>query len=115
MKASDVILIASPEYNFTIPGGLKNAIDWASRKGNAFDGKVAAIFGVSNGQRGTVRMQPDMYKVFSTLNVMHVPQPQVAISMGDEAFNDDGSLKDKKTEERLKLLVQKTLALGERK
>src|SRR5690242_9096612 len=45
--AADVLLIASPEYNHSIPGGLKNAIDWLSRGGNSLDGKVAAIFGAS--------------------------------------------------------------------
>src|SRR5690349_2107491 len=51
--AADVLLIASPEYNHSIPGGLKNAIDWLSRGGNSLDGKVAAIFGASNGPYGT--------------------------------------------------------------
>ncbi len=86
VEAADIILIASPEYNYSVPGGLKNAIDWLSRKKNSFDGKTAAIFGASNGQFGTVRMQPHLRIILEALNVSIVPQPQVFIRTAGEAF-----------------------------
>lgn len=112
VETADVILIASPEYNYSIPGGLKNAIDWLSRGKNSFGGKTAAIFGASNGSFGTVRMQPHLRAILTALNVMTVPQPQVFIRSAGEAFNADGSLKDQKLHDQLKLLIQKTFALA---
>ncbi len=112
IEAADVVLISSPEYNHSIPGGLKNAIDWASRDKNSFDGKVAAIFGVSDGPFGTVRMQPHLRQVLATLNVLTLPRPQVNIRMGKEAFNEDGSLKDPDTYTLLETLIKKTLEVA---
>ena len=109
IEAADVILIASPEYNHSIPGGLKNAIDWASRGENSFDGKVAAIFGASNGLFGTARMQPQLRQTLAALNVFVIPQPQIMIRNGGEAFNPDGSLKDEKTAALIKKLVERAL------
>lgn len=112
VEDADMLLIASPEYNYSIPGGLKNAIDWLSRQGNSLDGKTAVIFGASNGVHGTIRMQPDLRKVLGALNVSISPQPQVHIGNAQDAFHSDGSLKDRKTHERLAALIEKTLALA---
>jgi chromate reductase len=109
IEAADVLLIASPEYNYSIPGGLKNAIDWASRGKNPFDGKIAAIFGASNGPFGTIRMQPHLRQVLAALNVLVLPQPQVFIRAAREAFAEDGSLVDPKLALQLRTLVNKTL------
>ena len=79
IAAADVLLIATPEYNHSIPGVLKNAVDWASDKTNPFDGKVAAIFGASNGLVGTLRSQLHLREVLASLNVELIPQPQVYI------------------------------------
>ena len=79
IASADVLLIATPEYNHSIPGVLKNAIDWASDKTNPFEGKVAAIFGASNGLVGTLRAQLHLRQVLASLNVELVPQPQVFI------------------------------------
>jgi chromate reductase len=109
VKASDVLLIASPEYNYSIPGVLKNAIDWVSRGENEFNGKTAAIFGASSGGFGTVRGQAHLRLSLTGVNVLILPQPQVMVGFGETAFNPDGALKDEKTAERLKKLVHMTM------
>lgn len=111
VRGSDVVLIASPEYNYSVPGGLKNALDWASRSGNAFDGKVAAIFGASGGLSGTIRMQPHLRMILASMNVLVLPQPQVLVRHGREAFAADGSLLDEKVASQLQTLVMKTIAM----
>ncbi|MFH0991302.1 MAG: NAD(P)H-dependent oxidoreductase [bacterium] len=112
IETADVILIASPEYNYSVPGGLKNAIDWASDKKNAFSGKTAAIFGASGGPFGTLRMQPHLRLILTALNVVLVPQPQVMIRNANEAFTADGAFVDPNLHDQLKTLVQKTLTLA---
>ncbi|MCX6702266.1 MAG: NAD(P)H-dependent oxidoreductase [Candidatus Wolfebacteria bacterium] len=112
--AADVLLIASPEYNYSISGALKNAIDWASRQSNSLDGKFAAIFGVSIGSFGTLRGQYHLREILFALNVSVLPQPQVFIGPASDAFNPDGSLKNEKTSEHLKALIQKTLEAAQK-
>jgi len=112
---ADVILIATPEYNHSIPGVLKNAIDWASDKTNPFEGKVAAIFGASNGLFGTLRAQLHLRQVLASLNVELVPQPQVFIRSAESAFLPDGSLVDQKIRQQLRRLIEATLTLAFRK
>jgi len=115
IASADVLLIATPEYNHSIPGVLKNAIDWASDKTNPFDGKVAAIFGASNGLNGTLRAQLHLRQVLSALNVELVPQPQVFIRIAQSAFMPDGSFADPKLKQQLRQLIEATLALAYRK
>ena len=115
IASTDMLLIATPEYNNSIPGVLKNAIDWASDKTNPFEGKVAAIFGASNGLFGTVRAQLHLRQVLTALNVELVPQPQVFIRTAHEAFLPDGSLVDQKTKQHLRRLIEATLQLVYRK
>jgi chromate reductase len=79
VQAADLLLIASPEYNRSFTGALKNAIDWLSRGHNVLDGKVAAIFGASPGPFGTVNGQNHLRQVLAALNVLVIPQPQVTI------------------------------------
>lgn len=110
-EAADILLIVSPEYNHSIPGGLKNAIDWLSRGGNSLDNKTAIIAGVSSGVYGTVRMQPHLRQVLAHLNVILAPDPQITIGPATERFNADGSLKDDKTRTYIKTLIEKSLQL----
>jgi chromate reductase len=114
VEAADALLIASPEYNHSIPGGLKNAIDWLSRGTNSLDGKVAAVFGASPGLFGTARGQIQVKHVLGVLNTLVVPQPLVYIRQADQAYNPDGSLKDPKTAALLKRLVERTLDVAVR-
>jgi chromate reductase len=115
IASADVLLIATPEYNHSIPGVLKNAIDWASDKTNPFDGKVAAIFGASNGLFGTLRAQLHLRQVLAALNVELVPQPQVFIRSAQSAFLPDGSLVDQRIKQQLRRLIEATLTLAYRK
>jgi chromate reductase len=109
VEAADVLLIASPEYNHSISGALKNAIDWLSRQKNSLDGKVAAVFGASTGVFGTARGQYHLRQTLASLNVLVIPQPQVYIGSAADAFHPDGSLKNPKTAEALKRLVERAL------
>ncbi|MCX6122380.1 MAG: NAD(P)H-dependent oxidoreductase [Ignavibacteriales bacterium] len=115
IASADILLIATPEYNHSIPGVLKNAIDWASDKTNPFDGKVAAIFGASNGLFGTLRAQLHLRQVLAALNVELVPQPQVFIRFAQSAFLPDGSLVDQRIKQQLRHLIEATLTLAYRK
>jgi len=109
IEASDLLIIASPEYNYSVPGGLKNAIDWASRGENSFKGKHAVVCGASNGHYGTARMQPHLRQVLECVNVFVLPQPQVFIPYCEAAFNPDDSLKDAKAAGALKNLIELTI------
>jgi chromate reductase len=115
IEAADVLLIATPEYNHSIPAPLKNAIDWASDKTNPFAGKTAAIFGASMGLYGTLRAQLHLRQVLTALSVELVPQPQVFIRSAREAFMTDGSFADSQVVKQLKLLIEATLKLAQRK
>lgn len=116
MKASDGFLIASPEYNSSIPGGLKNALDWASRAEEgegaleAFRGKSAALLSASPGALGGLRGLAALRSMLGNIGVLVIPE-QVALSKADEAFNEDGSLKDPKRLAALVAEIQAFVAL----
>jgi len=99
MVAHQGLLIASPEYNSSISGVLKNAIDWASRSTPgepslaAFTDKVAAIMSASPGALGGLRGLVHVRSILSNIRVLVIPD-QIAIVKAHEAFNPDGSLKD---------------------
>lgn len=101
MIESDGFLIATPEYNSSLPGGLKNAIDWASRtEGDekdllAFRGKSAAIFSASPGALGGIRSLQVLRAILSNIGVLVIPQ-QLALPKAHEAFDESGALKDPK-------------------
>jgi chromate reductase len=113
LSATDLLIIASPEYNYSVPGGLKNAIDWVSKPRNVLSGKVAAIMGASSGPFGTIRMQPHLRAILTALNVFVVPQPQVFIRNAREAFTADGDFVDPKVRDQVRLLIQNSLTLTE--
>jgi chromate reductase len=105
--AASALIIATPEYNNSVPGVLKNAIDWASRPPNALDGKVAAIVGASAGNFGTVSAQHALRPVLVTLNVLALPGPRVFISRAQQAFEPDGSLKDAQVTQQVRTLMRR--------
>lgn len=109
IAAADILIIASPEYNYSISGALKNAIDWASRQGNSLEGKFAVLFGVSNGPYGTARGQPHVRQIFQQLGTLMLPGPVIYIGNGQDAFNEDGSFKDQKLMERMQKLITQTI------
>ncbi len=114
IASADAIIIAAPEYNHSISGVLKNAVDWASREPNAFKGKVAAVMGASDGGFGTVRMQPELREVLRQLDCWVIPAPDVAISRAQDAFGEDGKFKDQKQAEKLGKLVARLIDSAKR-
>ncbi len=104
LEQSDAILYASPEYNYSIPGGLKNMIDWGSRPQPTppLKNKPAAVMGVSGGMSGTMRMQYHLRQVAVILNSPMMVQPEVIIPKGAERFDPaTGALRDPSTRELL--------------
>jgi len=116
IRAADAILISTPEYNFSIPGPLKNAIDWASRPygDNAWNGKPVAIMGASTGVVGTARAQHHLRQCFVFLNMEPVNQPQVLIGVAAQRFDEQGNITDEQSKQLitqlLQNLIKKTLA-----
>lgn len=95
VAAADAVLIVTPEYNFSIPGVLKNTLDWMSRAPlTPFDGKPVAIMGVSPGPVGTARVQYHLRQVLVFLNTFTVNKPEVFINHSASKFNDQGELVD---------------------
>lgn len=105
--AADALLIATPEYNYSIPGVLKNAIDWATRPygDNPFTGKPTAIMGASTGGMGTSRSQYHLRQVLTALNAHTLNQPEMMISHAADAFDADGKLIDAGLEAQLEKLL----------
>lgn len=104
---ADGLLIVSPEYNYSIPAPLKNALDWASRGKDApLKRKPVAVIGASTSLLGTVRMQVHLLSIFLYLDMLPVYQPEVLISKAAEKFNEQGQLIDDTAKE----LLQKKLA-----
>ena len=108
IRAADAILIATPEYNYSIPGVLKNAIDWASRPygDNAFDGKPVAMMGASVGTLGTARAQYHLRQSFVFLNMCPMNQPEVMVSFAQDKVDSSGRLTDEKTRKKIKELLE---------
>lgn len=113
LRASDGFLIASPEYNSSVTGALKNAIDWASRTETddepplaAYRGKAAALFSASPGALGGLRGLVHLRAILGNIGV-HVLPDQVCIGTAHEAFADDGSLKDERKTKQVAALARK--------
>jgi len=115
IKTADALLIVTPEYNYSVPGVLKNAIDWASRPSgnNSFQGKKAAIMSASTGMLGGARAQYHLRQSFVTLDMYAVNQPEVFVTFAAQKFDDQGRLVDEKTREVVKVLLR-TLIDGTR-
>ena len=94
LKTADAVLLVSPEYNFSIPGVLKNALDWMSRPPNALDGMPVAIMGASIGPLGTARAQYHLRQVLQCLNAYTVSRPEVFIPSAQTKFDAQGELAD---------------------
>jgi chromate reductase len=98
IEQADALLIVSPEYNFSIPGVLKNALDWVSRSPRpSMAGKPVALMGCGTGPVGTARMQYDLRKVLVYLDAFTVNKPEVFISHCASKFDAHGALVDEAT------------------
>ncbi|WP_207510859.1 NADPH-dependent FMN reductase [Longitalea luteola] len=117
MTKADGLVICSPEYNYGIPGLLKNAIDWASRgEDSPLIGKPVAVMGATISLWGTVRMQLVFQNIFLYLNMKPVYKPEVLIAQAGNKFDDKGNLTDSTSLDlvRKKLEALKKLILHER-
>ncbi len=112
IRAADAILMATPEYNYSIPGFLKNAIDSASRPygDNAFDGKPVALMGASVGTLGTARAQYHLRQSCVFLNMHPLNQPEVMVPLAQEKIDKDGKVTDQKTREKIRELLESLVA-----
>lgn len=98
IRSADGVLIATPEYNYSIPGVLKNAIDWLSRIDNQpFSGKPIALMGASMGGQGTSRAQYHLRQVFVFLDGRVMNRPEVFVGAAHTKFDDAGQLTDEDT------------------
>jgi len=109
IRAADAVMIATPEYNYSVSGVLKNAIDWVSRvPDQPFDAKPVAILGAAPGLLGTARAQYDLRKMFVYLNGFVLNKPEVMIMGAGGKFDAEGRLTDEATR---KILGQQVAAL----
>ena len=108
IREADAILFVTPEYNYSVPGVLKNAIDWASRPygDSAWSGKAAAIMGASPGTLGTARAQSHLRQIFVNINVFTINQPEVMIANAAQRFDKEGRLTDEVARKRIRQLLQ---------
>lgn len=97
------VLFVTPEYNRSIPGALKNAIDWASRPWgqNSFDHVPAAVIGATPGQLGTALAQQSLRGVLSYCNARQMTSPEAYITFKQDVFSEDGEVRDESTREFL--------------
>lgn len=122
IEGADAILIVTPEYNRSIPGALKNALDWASRPWgtNSFDGKPTGITGTSPGSLGTALAQRHLRGVLAFLNAPTMAQPEGYLQDRPGVITDDGRITDDNTSEFLarwlgafRTYIEKTLHPGD--
>jgi chromate reductase len=108
IRSADAILIVTPEYNYSVPGVLKNAIDAASRPygDSAWTGKPIAIMGASVGTIGTARAQYHLRQMFVFLNMYPVNQPEVMVANAHKHFDPNGKLTDETAQKLVRQLLQ---------
>ncbi len=116
IREADAILIATPEYNYSIPGVLKNAIDSASRPygDNAFDCKPVAIMGASIGMIGTARAQYHLRQSFVFLNMYPINQPEVMVPYAQDKVDANGRLTDETAKGLILLLLENLVSWARR-
>lgn len=107
IKLADAILIATPEYNYSFPGVLKNVIDWASRPpgDNSFEGKPVAIMSASIGMLGGARAHYHLRQVLVSLNMYPINRPEVMVPLAGEKFDEGLRLIDERTRAKVQELL----------
>jgi len=108
LERADALLICSPEYSYSVPGVVKNALDWASRPTgrSVLRGTPLAIMGASVGRSGTMRAQLQLRQMAVPIGLLPLPEPEVYITFAADKFNHLGELTDQTSRE----LVERTLA-----
>jgi chromate reductase len=116
LKENQGLLICTPEYNSSLPAVLKNAIDWASREETGekplacFENKIAGILSASPGALGGLRSLTTLRAILGNIKVMVIPE-QLAVSKADEAFDDNGSLKDERRQKTIETITAKLVSV----
>lgn len=115
IKAADAILFVTPEYNFSVPGVLKNAIDWASRPPEQpFNDKAVALIGASAGALGTARAQYHLRQIGVFLNMRFINKPEVFIGAAGTKFDAAGNLTDETAKGLIKDLMAELVTWSKR-
>ena len=108
IREADAILISTPEYNYSVPGVLKNAIDSASRPygDNPFDGKPVAIMSASIGMLGGARAQYHLRQIFVFLNMHPINRPEIMVNFAADKFDSNGNLLDETSKKLISELIK---------
>jgi chromate reductase len=116
IKAADAILFSTAEYNYSVPGSLKNALDWGSRpyNDNSWEDKPAAIMSESTGMLGGVRAQYHLRQMTLFTNMHVLNKPEVMVGKVADKFDEQGKLIDEHTKEKIEELLQSLVAWTER-
>jgi chromate reductase, NAD(P)H dehydrogenase (quinone) len=101
IRAADGVIIATPEYNFSIPGVLKNATDWLSRGGSPFKWKRVGVVGAADGPLGTGRAQYHLRQNLQALEAIVMPKPEMFVGNASAKFNAEAALTDADTQHRV--------------
>lgn len=108
IKQADAVLFATPEYNYSIPGGLKNFIDWLSRlESKPFFGKPMSMVGATTGLGGTIRAQANLRTVALFIETNVMPKPEIYVTRAMEKFDKDGNLIDETTKKVLEKYIER--------
>jgi chromate reductase len=111
IRAADALLIATPEYNFSTSGVLKNALDWVSRPPDRpMSGKVYGVLGASGGLMGTSRAQAHLRQIMVGLNAFTINEPQVFIAGAAQKFDAEGKLIDQGARDLIAQLLASLVA-----
>jgi chromate reductase len=116
IRAADAILLVTPEYNYGVPGLLKNAIDWASRPygDSAWNGKHVAVMSAAAGMLGGARAQYQLRQSFVFLNMHPINQPEVMIAQAHEKFDAEGNLTDETAKKLIRQLLHNLVTMTRR-
>ncbi len=108
IRKADAVLIASPEYNYSVPGVLKNAIDWASRPygDNAFEGKPVALMSASIGSLGGARAQYHLRQSFIFLDMHPLNRPEVMMPFAEDNVDAEGNVTNEQTRQLIRELLE---------
>ena len=108
LRRADAVLVCTPEYGYSVPGVLKNALDWVTvpRGRSVLRGKPIGIAGASVDRVGTIRAQLDLRKVFLSMGAVVLPEPEVYVTFAEDKFNQLGELSDQTSRDLMHNLVR---------
>lgn len=108
LRRADAVLVCTPEYGYSMPGMLKNALDWVTvpRGRSVLRGKPVALAGASLDRFGTIRAQLDLRKVFVSMGAVVLPEPEVYVTFAEDKFNQLGELSDQTSRDLMQSLVR---------